>query len=118
MRGGSVTSSPHKAIKSSSTLGSATKIMKNKHTKEKNFQAELEKWNVSSFIMSKCDEGCVLPRFYLPVRNEFVSNSVKTWIFPLAPFALLYYIISDIVRIIWRDLFEFSDLLRTYRKNK
>jgi hypothetical protein len=55
-------------------------------------------------------EGNARPLWYLPVRRCIDRYSYETWIFPLAPFVLLYYIGVNVFWSIWRDLMEFSRL--------
>ena len=40
-------------------------------------------------------EGQEIPLFYLPIYNENIRNSVKCWLFPLAPFILIYKILEE-----------------------
>lgn len=77
-----------------------------------------EKWteyfwvHVSKTLIQRKEMGMRVPRFYLPVKWIPVSNIVECWIFPIAPFAILYYLISGAVIKIWRDLIELIDLMR------
>lgn len=56
-------------------------------------------------------EGYMIPPFYLPVTRERFNGSFRCWIFPLAPFALVFTIIQRAFRSVWSDLLDTSDLI-------
>ena len=55
-------------------------------------------------------EGNARPLWYLPVRRLTNKFAYEVWIFPLAPIALLAYIVNNCFWSIWHDLIEFSRL--------
>lgn len=59
-----------------------------------------------------------LPRFYLPVQRDLSSFSIECWIFPLAPFVLVYKIISRSLWTVWLDLFTLAEDLKAFLFNK
>lgn len=67
--------------------------------------------------MIKIEGGEEIPLFYLPIRIYFRRYAIEAWIFPLAPFVLIYRIIKNIFWSIWSDLNEFLGLL-TLKKKK
>jgi len=61
-------------------------------------------------------EGGEIPLFYLPIRTCLKSYAVEAWIFPLAPFVLLFRVFKSMFWSVWADLNEFISLQRF--KNK
>ncbi len=62
--------------------------------------------------------GMCAPRFYLPVNREWSANRIIAWIFPLAPFVLLWLIVKNIAWSLWRDLMTFLEATQSNNKLK
>lgn len=79
---------------------------------------ERERWyewlmvRVSGSLIKMQEPGATIPRWYLPVLYDFRSNSYQCWVFPLAPFALAFLIITRMLKGMWVDLLDFSKMLR------
>lgn len=71
--------------------------------------------------MSDIQDGVRIPLFYLPVRMHIEKYAIEAWIFPLAPFVLIYRVIVSVFWVVWADLNEFIGLnvlkYRTKKKN-
>lgn len=58
-------------------------------------------------MIIKCiAEGQARPRWYLPVRRNPDWITTECWLFPLAPFALVYFILARAIYLIWTDLVQ------------
>ena len=71
-----------------------------------------------TLFVSKHIEGSMIPPFYLPVYEKTEKYSLECWILPLAPFVLIYRIISNILWITWKDLIVFQRLLNETKRSK
>ena len=49
-------------------------------------------------------EGYPVPKFYLPVKSRDLDfgNTYECWIFPLAPFVIIFYIWKNCLFNIWK----------------
>lgn len=65
-------------------------------------------WLVVIYAIYLKDEGERMPRFYLPVRRCDTRHAYECWIFPLAPFVLLWILTYRAFIGIWRDLLDVS----------
>jgi len=68
-----------------------------------------EHWR--EFFMVEVGHGHAYPRFFLPTHRSYMRGTTYTWIFPLAPFVLLFVILRGALWNIWRDLMEYVELL-------
>jgi len=72
------------------------------------------------FMVKACTryivQGQQFPRWYLPVRRDFTSDQMECWIFPLAPFVLVFLITYNIFWSLWNDTRDFLYYLQS--KNK
>jgi len=92
--------------------------------KDGNVTFKRENWKemfnikVTEKFIQTVREGHHLPRFFLPVRRVQHVQKTICWLFPLAPFALIFYIIRDMLGIMWQDLLFFGDDLRRWMSVK
>lgn len=56
-------------------------------------------------------EGYERPLWYLPVRRKIDRHAYECWIFPIAPFVLIGFIVNNIFWSVWSDLITFQELL-------
>ena len=64
---------------------------------------------VTKNILEDISFGEQIPRFYLPVKRSLdFGNNYRCYLFPIAPFVLFWFIVSDVAHIIWQDLLYFS----------
>ena len=49
-------------------------------------------------------EGCRTPPFYLPVRYVVAQRASECWVFPLAPFVVVWFILREAGWKTWTDL--------------
>lgn len=55
--------------------------------------------------------GAYITRGYLPVRRDLRRRDLEFWIFPLAPFVWLFYVVKNIGISITRDCIEWLEML-------
>lgn len=91
--------------------------------KENHFEFKRENWKeyfqifVAKSLIRNIKIGTEMPRFYLPIWGDYVTNNIECWIFPLAPFVLAYRILEQMLWILWKDLFEWLQMLKDWRAN-
>lgn len=73
---------------------------------------------IKEFFVKQIKEGERVPLFYLPVWRYIDMYGFEAWILPIAPFVLFYKIITSVFYYVWRDLVEFSYLVRIKAKSK
>jgi hypothetical protein len=69
-------------------------------------------------LIKERKEGQILSSWYLPIRKYSNKYAYEEAFFLVAPFVLMYRIISECLWHIWRSLNETLDLLISYRKKK
>lgn len=67
--------------------------------------------------MKIVSEGEPTPTWYLPVRYRDYNQSCECYFMLWAWLALLIYIIYDVLLIIWRDLINFTRILKRVKLN-
>lgn len=66
---------------------------------------------LKSFVrVADLQAGHKIPLFYLPVRMHIERYAVEAWLFPIAPFILVYRVLVSMFWAIWADLNEFIGL--------
>lgn len=69
--------------------------------------------NWKEWFVIEVAEGAMITRGYLPVRRIPWKHYSEFWIFPLAPFVLVFFIIKNTLWSIWIDLIEWLRLLES-----
>jgi len=59
--------------------------------------------NWKEWFVVRVQEGVTKPPFYMWVNHDPVSYHSFAWIFPLAPFVLVFHICRSIIRVVSRD---------------
>lgn len=73
---------------------------------------------VSKSLMRFPEDGDIIPRFYLPINYIPRLGCYRCWVFPLAPFAIIYLIISRMLIGVWKDLMELAEILKIKYENR
>lgn len=74
---------------------------------------------VSTILIERVKEGARIAPFYLPVRRDPnpIRDAWECWVFPLAPFAVLFYVTKYALISIWKDIiFQMDDLRKWSEK--
>ena len=79
---------------------------------------EFFKVTVGRYVLRESYEGQMLPKFFLPVVRNEVTQGYTCYILPLAPLALAFHITADVLHIIWRDLLFSAIAIKEWRNAK
>lgn len=63
-------------------------------------------------------EGERCPRWYLPVNRDWASMTTWCWLFPLAPFVLVFGCTRHALWLILGDVRMHAELMRQERRNR
>ncbi len=64
------------------------------------------------YLTRTVHQGTRLPPFYLPVYRKYETNAIIAWIFPLAPFVLIFLLVKELCRTFWFWAIDWVELLR------
>jgi hypothetical protein len=95
----------------------AEKLNKTYRFTRENFKEWFTVFLSMSFVKD-AKEGMVIPRFYLPVQKPLVKYGYECWIFPLAGFVWIYYVLRDVFWCIWKDMRDLQRMMIEWREAK
>lgn len=76
------------------------------------------RFQLSNVLWHSMEEGSPIPRWYLPVRRELNRDSIEVWFIALAPFAWLWYLVTNTLYVIWSDVFWWGDIVSQWKQRK
>ena len=79
---------------------------------------EYFKVTISRYVLRESYQGEMLPKFFLPVVRNEITQGYTCYILPLAPLALAMHVTADVLHIIWRDLLFTAIAIKEWRNAK
>lgn len=75
------------------------------------FGIKLKRDDWKEWFRLEFEEGIMRPKFFLPTYRLLDRRTIMFWVFPLAPFVLVWHIIAGAFWSIWKDLIEWGTLI-------
>lgn len=89
-----------------------------KTVQKENWKEHFRYYLSGAFIRREYTEGLFIPRFYLPVWQPNNKDALELWIFPLAPLVWIFYVLKDALFLIWRDMLDLQQNLKSIKNLK